>query len=96
MSKLILNRNLNFILKRATRSSSNLSSTLFNTVDQFGRQGGNAVAIFDENGQHTYADVTIKSDAVAKALIDEKIFDRNVTYLCPNDARYTFATFGIW
>lgn len=98
MSKLlIINKRVSILLHKATRSSSSQSSSLFNTVNRFGRQSGaDEDAIFDANGRHSYRDVAVKSDAVAKALIDENIFNENVSYLCPNDASYTFATFGIW
>ena len=88
-------------LKRATLSlrGSNprfLSSTLYNVVDEFCRHSGDVDAIFDENGRHSYADISAKSSVVAKALVDEKVFDQNVSYVCPNDASYAFASFGIW
>ena len=88
-------------LNKATKSplGSNpryLSSTLFSAVDEFSRRNGDTDAIFDENGRHSYADISAKSGVVAKALVDEKIFDQNVSYVCPNDANYAFASFGIW
>jgi len=88
--------------KRVSKSSFSgstpryLSSPLYHVVDEFSRHSGDVDAIFDEAGRHSYADVSTKSDVVAKALLDEKIVDQSVSYVCPNDASYTFASFGIW
>jgi hypothetical protein len=96
MLKFLYKRNIFLIATRSIPTRAASTSTIFFKVDEFGRQNPTVAAIFDEFGRHSYGDVATKSDNVAKALRDEKIVDENVSYLCPNNASYAFATFGIW
>ena len=93
---MFLKKSFNFIQKRHSQIRCMTSATIFHRVEEFGRKSGNDSAIFDEFGRHTYGDVSAKSDSVARALRDEKVFDRNVSFLCPNNSSYVFAQFGIW
>ncbi len=94
MSRILLRKSFNLTTKSQIRAQS--SSTIFDRVDKFGRQNENVAAIFDEFGRHTYGDIVNKSDSVARALADEKVFDENVSFLTPNNSSYAFAQFGIW
>ena len=96
MSRFLCKSKIGLIARLPSQTRAASSSPIFVKVDEFGRQNPKVAAIFDEFGRHSYGDVVTKSDGVAKALRDEKIFDQNVSYLCPNNATYAFATFGIW
>jgi acyl-CoA synthetase (AMP-forming)/AMP-acid ligase II len=95
-SKMLSKKILNFIQKRHLQIRKASSATIYSRVEEFGTKNGSDSAIFDEFGRHTYGDVSTKSDGVARALTDEKVFDKNVSFLCPNNSNYVFAQFGIW
>lgn len=83
------------LLSRQSRCMSTIN-TIYSRLDAMGKKNEAAAAILDQNGRHSYGQLVDRSNIVAKALIDEKVFDENVSFLCPNDASYAVAQFGVW
>lgn len=80
------------------RWSSAISKPVFHRGDQWDRR--KHLAMVDENGTHTYGDISIKSRMVANALQAElgnrPERHKKISFLCGNNSSFVDAMWGIW
>ena len=83
---------------KIVRWSSAISKPVFHRGDQWDRRKN--VAMIDENGTHTYGDISIKSRMVANALQKELGHNpekhKKISFLCGNNSTFVDALWGIW
>jgi len=80
------------------RWSSAISQPVFHSGDQWERRRD--VAMIDENGSHTYGQVSVRSRMVANALQAElgnnPEKSKKISFLCGNNIKFVDAMWGIW